>query len=508
MVSPSPTRRRALWALLALVAAALAATGVDEYLHSQDFRKRLETFVLAQIERGSGARTEVSSLQLSFRPLRLELNGLVLHGREPLGQPPLAVIPRLQVDISIVSLWRRQLALTRVVMQQPRFHIYRLADGAANLPQPNAPNQRHQQEASVLFDLGAKRLQISGGELDLADHQVPLNLTLEDLTLRMAAAPKTTFTGELGFHQSAMRLGALPPLPVAADLRFTLRPSDLRLDEVRLETPGLHATAQGWLRHFLKPQLDLDFQAEADLSRFMAALGARESLPSGGVKGAGQLQWSADTWTARGDMTLSGGHWMPAGPGAWRGQAVWQASPAGLQVSKLDLSGLGASLQLRGRNDRWRLFDFAGSVAGLRLGALRPLLPRLGMARAWLPVFDAVDSRIQGTFQLRTARPRTTTQDRFTAALTLEPGSSPGTLPLAGAVRADFAPSAGALSLRQLDLTLANTQLEASGNLQHGAGTLQVSFNSPEVAALRAVAAPGLAAAAAGQALRDLGGAV
>jgi len=487
--------------------------GAYGYLHSGAFRQRLENYVVAQLEQGSGARVEVGGMRLSLHPLVIELDDLVLHGREPAGQPPLAAIPRLVVAIRLDSLWQRQLSLQDVAMLQPRFHVYRLADGAVNLPQPSAPWPRRQQEARTLFDLGAQRLEIAGGELDLEDRRIPLNLRLHGVGLRLDATttpggPGQTpagaaFVGALNFQQSAVRYGALPAVAVATHLRFTLWPNDLRLDRVELDGAGAKIEGQGWLRHFDHPAFAASYAGDLDLAAAARALGLRPETPAGRVVASGQAQWTPAGWSGAGTLRLAQGRWTPA-PGVWSGAAAWQASGAGLVVSRLELDGLGSRLQLAARDDQWRGLALQGTVTRLQLAALQPLLGSLGVAAPWRQDLAALEGEVSGSVQATTNRDLQIQQ--VAARLTLTPGTDAGGLGVGGSLAGQFLAAPGELRLSRLDLQVAGSRLTASGTANPQGGALQLAFRSPDLKALRPLALPWAAQGAPGRALPPFAG--
>ncbi|HVA65164.1 MAG TPA: hypothetical protein VNF74_15670, partial [Terriglobales bacterium] len=491
----NPTLRRLRLPAAVLLLLAGLAFGAYDYLHSNAFRRRLENYVVGQLEQGSGARVEVGGLRLSLHPLVIELDDLVLHGREPAGQPPLAVIPRLVVGVRLGSLWHRQLSLQTVSMLQPRFHVYRLADGAVNLPQPAAPWPRRQQEARTLFKLGAQQLEIAAGELDLEDRRIPLDLRLSGVALRMDAtttphgqgdAPGgAAFVGALRFQQSAVRYGPLPAVAIKTGLRFTLWPDDLRLDQWEMDGAGARIQAQGWLRHFDQPRFTASYQGTVDLAAAARALGLRQQAPAGHVAASGQAQWSPAGWSGAGTLRLSHGSWRPA-PGDWSGGGAWQASNAGLVVSRLDLNGLGSSLHLEARDDHWRGLALAGTMTRLRLAALRPLVGRLGVGAPWRQELAALDSGVSGHFQATTSRDWRLEQ--ITTQLTLTPGTAG--LGLGGSFAGQYLAAPRELKLSRVDLEVAGSRLTANGATNSTGGEMQLVFRSPDLNALRPLALP------------------
>src|ERR1700733_8941211 len=70
--------------------------------------------IVEQLERTTGARVEIGNFHFGWRTLSAHFDGLTLHGREPLGAPPLFHADKLQVDIHLESFWSRKISLRSV----------------------------------------------------------------------------------------------------------------------------------------------------------------------------------------------------------------------------------------------------------------------------------------------------------------------------------------------------------------------------------------------------------
>jgi translocation and assembly module TamB len=488
-VSGRPPRRR--WhAWLAIPAAVILLAVIIGawFLHSSAFHRAVENYVLGQIEQGSGARASAAGLKVSLNPLQVELDGLVMHGREAASQPPLAFIPRLLVSLRWRGLLRGRIQLGQVRMVSPRFHVFRLADGNTNLPEPGAAWARRAQEARTLFSLHARDLEIHRGELALQSRQIPINLRLHGVELRLLAA-KRGYTGRLRFSAMA----------VAASGAFTLSPQSLRFSRLSLSGSGLHATLSGSVRDFTNPTIAGDYQIRADWAKLPAPL----RLPAHGairtLQVQGQWRWSPSAWTIAGTSAAIG-----AGRArGWSATAVWRAAPAGLTVSRLFARRGAEHVSLAGQWTSWRTLDLTGIFGSVDLAQASGLLAAAGVRSRWLPLFSQFDAAAAGAFQMqgRTRGPAPSNVvprflPRFALRVKLTPRGSPRQamgnrergIAVAGDIDAIIDAAADTLQLRHLDLQAAGSHLQASGSLASSAATLQVSFASPAIERFRRLA--------------------
>src|SRR5262245_368456 len=159
------TQRRRLL-LLALLLLALLASVL-----------RLGIFFSAGLlSRGLAAFFErevyVGAVEVRFFPLRAEVTGFRVAGREA-RDPPFLEIGRVVAIPSLAQVWERKLILRELRLESPRVRINAYKDGGDDLP----PFGRGEGGRG---DVRLDRLVVQGGELLLDHERVPLEADLPD----------------------------------------------------------------------------------------------------------------------------------------------------------------------------------------------------------------------------------------------------------------------------------------------------------------------------------------
>ena len=90
-------RRRKLWKylLFATIASVLALAGLSWYASTDSFQALVHRRVVSDLERITGGRVDLGSFHTSPFRLRVEVENLTIHGREPAGDVPYADVGRL-----------------------------------------------------------------------------------------------------------------------------------------------------------------------------------------------------------------------------------------------------------------------------------------------------------------------------------------------------------------------------------------------------------------------------
>src|SRR4029077_19980428 len=90
--------------------------------------------IVDQLEKTTGARVELGNFHFGWRLLTARFDGLTLHGREPVGSPPLFHADSLIFAAHIDSLWHRKISLSSVEMSHFSAHVQIEKGGSTNLP--------------------------------------------------------------------------------------------------------------------------------------------------------------------------------------------------------------------------------------------------------------------------------------------------------------------------------------------------------------------------------------
>ncbi|HET7871241.1 MAG TPA: hypothetical protein VFL42_01945, partial [Terriglobales bacterium] len=111
VVVPEPGRRRfrvLRWSIALLLFASFA--GIVLYLNSEAFHAALRARIVTEMERATGGKVELESLEWRLISLHFEARGLTIHGREPAGEVPYFHAAQITADARLVSLLSSRLA--------------------------------------------------------------------------------------------------------------------------------------------------------------------------------------------------------------------------------------------------------------------------------------------------------------------------------------------------------------------------------------------------------------
>src|SRR5665213_61708 len=107
----------------------VAAVSVLLIARSDWLREKLRTAVIEQAEKATGGRVEIKRFGLDWTGLTAEVDGLVIHGTEPANVAPMLAVDHVTIGIRIISLWTRDIRLSRIEVIHPRVHLIISADG-------------------------------------------------------------------------------------------------------------------------------------------------------------------------------------------------------------------------------------------------------------------------------------------------------------------------------------------------------------------------------------------
>ena len=165
--------------MLTVLAAVLAVTVGLYALKSAWLANALRHRAIAAIERSTGGRAELGSFRYDWRTLTLEFDNLILHGTEPANAPPLFRAPVLRIQLKIASLWKQDIDVTSLVIDQPHVFLLFRPDGTTNIP--IAGGHRKKLAIEELVDLRVGHFAINQGTVQTEFRQIPLTARGENL---------------------------------------------------------------------------------------------------------------------------------------------------------------------------------------------------------------------------------------------------------------------------------------------------------------------------------------
>ncbi|HEX4229238.1 MAG TPA: translocation/assembly module TamB domain-containing protein [Bryobacteraceae bacterium] len=259
------SRRLLLVGLLLVALAAVAIVTAGLYvLRSAWLANTLRHRTIAAIERTTGGRAELGSFRFDWRALSLELDNLVLHGTEPSGAPPLFRSEAVRVQLKIVSLWKRDVDITSLVLERPRIYLLFRRDGTTNIP----TGRVHHTKTAVeqLVDLKIGHFAIDQGEIQTEFRRVPLSARGDHLNAVLTYEPAAERYGvQLSSRQ--VHIESNQTLPIGADLQLQAEVERNRLNvtQFNLQTTESDVSGSLLLTNFRNPVADMHVSVKANV---------------------------------------------------------------------------------------------------------------------------------------------------------------------------------------------------------------------------------------------------
>jgi translocation and assembly module TamB len=438
------------------------------------FREKLRLRAIFEMERATGGRVEIGTV--NFDPSRwyLRLDNVTIHGREGAGERPLFHARTVEVTLRILSFLSREVNIASLAIVQPEVAVSVAADGTTNVPEPKYLGGPREPLAGTLLDVAVRRFELQNGTLRWNDRRYALESAAEELRaqLRYEQGPKYTGRFESGraWVPSSPRLPALERF--ATDLELTR--DRLVIQNLEARTKASTWKSSGVVANLQSPLVKLEYTAVLD-ARELAAAAPSPELRGGRLEMQGSLAGSASTWTTEGKFSADGVEAAAPGFRVHNAAATgrYAANPQKLTVDSLRARLLGGAWVGRltaGFPPAGRL-QLEGRLEGMRLEAMAEALasPAHPLDQAgWSAV-------VSGPLNLQSAWPPSARSVAIDADLTLAPPDAGARVPVEGVVRASYQGPRREVQLQEVRLATRATSLRASGSLGEG-GAANIEF--------------------------------
>ncbi len=451
---------RIVWRMLLaagvlLLAALIAAVWVAR---SGWFHDRIRERIVSEIEKATGGRAEIRGFSFHSEGLAATLDGLLLHGREKPGDPPLLAAESITIGLRVVSIFERRIDLSYLRVQRPRVHVIFYPDGSNNLPAARGNWARQ------MLDVAIGRYEIEDGELDYDQRRVAFNLQGEHLSARMnyeAGGPR--YSGELASRALRVAMPGAGALEANLSAAFAIDPEGIDVQRLRLDWRSSRAELSGRLH---------DPRSLRGTLRVQAALAVRDAaellhLPlarTGAASFEGQLAFSLSEASLAGRIQARG-----IGYTRDRIKIENAEAAADLRLTRGGVSLRGISAHLAGGTidgaaviTNWRQIHFEGNLGGWTVQQAAAMAS--GRQIPWNGALAAQIS-LDATMGRRDCRLHAT------AAITPLNGGAP----IEGRMEASYDQAAKKIDLKRSFLATPATRVEAAGVLGE---SLEVSADS------------------------------
>ena len=484
------TRKRVAWFLAGSLAIILALASIAGILvlRSSWFYEKVRQRIIATAETATGGRVELGAYRFDWTQLRAEVDQFVLHGTEPADKPPLFRAASMVAGLKIVSLFRQEVDIQSLDVQDPRIYLIVYPDGRTNIPEPKLKKRGERTAMETLLNLAIGRFNLQNGVFEVEGRgKTPFDASGRNLEAKFVyelAGPR--YRGDLSIQPLALQFRGHAAVPVGVVMALALEQNRIAITSARWVTGASQVEFSGALEDLVSPHGSFQYQANASLADLSRIFGLR-GLERGTVQIAGNAQWPfavAGSLHAAGvDFRQDAVHLRGLrAEGALRADAngadlsairlssesFFAGNPfsvegrvATLEVRKNDvafggvsLALLGGSFQGEGRIQALTRFRVRGEISGWE--AQRAVA--LYNARQPLPW----DSLLSGPVDVEGSL-RQKTDLHVSANMTLSPASAGP--PVRGQVAVSYDALTGALELGPSTVTLPSSRAEVSGSI-------------------------------------------
>jgi translocation and assembly module TamB len=279
----SPGKRIAVNTLFALSAVVLCVIGAVSVLQSDWLKNRIRTEIVSAIERVSGGRVELGSIDYNWRKLTIQLNDFVVHGTEASSAPPLAKANFVRLGLTVVSLLKRDIDIASLIVDHPEINLVFQKNGLSNLPTAIHTRVEDANVAKQFLNLRVKRYQLRDGTVQINLRRFPLNVHGTSLAALLAYDSRHH---SYAVHFYSRNTSSWPPAfantPIELAMNAQLQQNRIAFEHVTLRSANVEIAASGSLNDFADPKAVLDIKANFAASK-LAGLMRMPALKAGQV---------------------------------------------------------------------------------------------------------------------------------------------------------------------------------------------------------------------------------
>ncbi len=228
--------------LLVIVAAAIL-------LHSPSFHRYLLSKLQQAASESTGATVEIQDFQLQIRTLTADVFGLVVHGTEAADEKPLLQVQHARIGIKIISIFRRKVNLSELVIEHPVVNLTVDKQGHSNLPQP--PPAKNKSSSTNVVDLAVGHVLLANGQIVARDQAIPVDADLNNLHIEISFDQlHKKYDGTISYDNGLIQYQKLPPLAHRLNAAFDVSASELNVKPLQLKLGGSKIELQANVRDY------------------------------------------------------------------------------------------------------------------------------------------------------------------------------------------------------------------------------------------------------------------
>jgi len=286
-------RRKWPWHLAGVLGVSMVLLGaaVILFLRSEAGSPLLRRLVVRRLESLTGGRVELGGVSVSWFSLRVTLNDLVIHGREPAGSEPFLAADKVQAALRVDSFWGRKVSLDELTVDRPRVHLRVDQNGSNNVPRPRTAGISSF-GSEKLFELGARRVALNNGWVLYNDVRKPLAMEGTGLYFGLVAGGPLLYLGTLEWQSFQFTAKRFLPMTAGISARFSLSREGLVVEQALVNLGRSRVDLQAQMQDFSSPQWTFRYRGWFNLLDYREIMRSPHA-PAGRADVHGQGSWAA-----------------------------------------------------------------------------------------------------------------------------------------------------------------------------------------------------------------------
>ncbi len=266
----SRPKKLILWLILTGLAALFVFAGAALYvIQSNWFKEQIREKLITTVEYATGGRVELKSFQYDWHRLTAEAGGFVLRGTEPAGGPPLVSADSVQIQVKILSAFRRDVDISSLVVNRPQVYLLVREDGSTNIPEPKTKRPAGEKPVLEQFlDLKVKHFEVKQGVVEVNLKHAPLDIRGDNLQAQLSYEDGTAPHYLVKASSQQLQLKTTNIETIAGDLALdaSLERDQIVFSQVTYRLQKSKLEAHGTLVHLANPAVSLQANAEIDVA--------------------------------------------------------------------------------------------------------------------------------------------------------------------------------------------------------------------------------------------------
>jgi translocation and assembly module TamB len=286
-----------LW-IAGVLAGIILVAGVAAVLvlRSSWFYEKVRTGIIGTVEKATGGRVEIASLEFDWKQLRAEVKSLVIHGTEPADKPPLFRAASVSVGLKIISALKRDIDVQYLEVADPHVYLVVDRDGRTNVPSPKVKSAGTHSSIETILNLAVGRFEVRNGVFEVESQgRTPFDARGRNLNARLLydlAGPR--YRGNIYVQPLDVTWGGYGPLPLGIALAVTIEKNRIAIDSARLTNATNRVDISGLIEDLASPHGKFEYDARVSLADVGRTVRVRE-LRQGAVRVAGSAIWAGSS---------------------------------------------------------------------------------------------------------------------------------------------------------------------------------------------------------------------